>query len=206
MKNKHILHDKLPIVGIITTGGTIAYKPDSNANSYKLSRQELLNSANELNRLAKISLLDFSTLDSSHMSPELWLKLTYTAEQILRQPEVTGLVITHGTDTMPEAVFFLDLLIRSDKPIVFTGAMRDVSHKEPDGPANLLNAVKQVLAPNSVNRCVTVNMNGRIHAARYVLKTPTRIIDSFSSGDFVLLGYMDNECVYLNEILLPPLG
>jgi len=136
----------LPMVAIVTTGGTIAEKVDleTGASVPALSGAELIEAVPSLSDVANIKVVNFSNIDSSQMTPELWYELSKTVDKILEDTEITGVVVTHGTDTMEEGAYFLDLTLTSDKPVVFVGSMRNTSDLSPDGPANLLNGVIQV--------------------------------------------------------------
>ena len=109
-------------------------------------------------------------------------------EAQLARPDVAGVVVTHGTDTIDQTALFLDLTLSSDKPVVLVGAQRNASDPEPDGPRNLVDAVRQILDPQSAGQGVTVTMNQRINAARYVRKTHTNNVHTFTSGDLGPLG------------------
>ncbi|KPK33221.1 MAG: hypothetical protein AMS24_01905 [Chlamydiae bacterium SM23_39] len=188
----------LPTVAIFTTGGTISEKTDPKTNDSipALSGEELIANVPELNKIANIKLIDFCNLDSSQMSPEIWANLSKKVDETLKDPKIVGAVITHGTDTMAEAAFFLELTLKTDKPVVFTGAMKNSSDPYFDGPANILNAVFQVISNKSKNWGVTVNLNQYINSARYVEKTNTTNMQTFESGEKGYLGYINDGIVY----------
>ncbi|OGV56841.1 MAG: hypothetical protein A2017_21610 [Lentisphaerae bacterium GWF2_44_16] len=190
--------EKLPNVVIVTTGGTIAEKkdPKTGASVPALSGDTLISAVPELKKLANIKVINFMNIDSSHMAPENWRKLSATVNDILKDPKVTGVVVTHGTDTMAEGAYFLDLTLDVNKPVVFVGAMRDASDPCPDGPANLLNAVIQVCSPDALNWGVTVTMNQYINSARDVRKVSTTNVQTFESGQKGYLGTIDMGKVY----------
>lgn len=184
----------LPTVAIITTGGTIAQKPDplTGACIPFISGEELIANNPLLLKAANIRLIEFSNIDSSQMNPNIWLKLSAVVNQVLNDKEIDGIVITHGTDTMPEGAYFLDLTTNSEKPIVFTGTMRNAFALSFDGPANLYNSVIQASSKEARNWGVTVNLNQYIHSARDVSKTHTTNMQTFSSGIRGCLGYVEN--------------
>lgn len=196
-KYRHIIrHDvvkeKLPLVAIVTTGGTIAEKKDPKTGGAvpAVSGKDLIQAVPGLGKLAKIKVFPFSNIDSSHMTPEIWYNLSKKVDEILQDPKIKGAVITHGTDTMATGAYFLDLTLQSKKPVVFVGAMRDASDLSPDGPANIYNAVLQVLSEEAKNFGVTVTLNQYINAAREVRKTQTTNVQTFMSGEKGYLGYI----------------
>lgn len=191
-KEKLYAAHPLPKVVVVTTGGTIAEKDDPKTGGAvpAVTGQALVKAVPGLDHLADIHVVQFSNIDSSHMTPQIWRKLSKTVDQILQNPEVVGVVVTHGTDTMAEGAYFLDLTLRSPKPVVFVGAMRDASDLSPDGPANIYNAVLQVTSPEAQRFGVTVTLNQYINSARYVRKTETTNVQTFNSGENGYLGYI----------------
>ncbi len=180
----------LPTVAIITTGGTIAEQTGAGGAVPAVSGKALVEAVPGLSDLANIAVMDFSNIDSSQMSPDDWMRLSRATDEVLKREDIEGVVITHGTDTMAEGAYFLDLTLSSDKPVVFTGAMNDASSVDPDGPDNILNAVVQLLSPAAKNWGVTVTLNHYINAARDVRKTQTTNIQTFNSGGLGYLGYV----------------
>lgn len=202
----------LPNVVIVTTGGTIAETkdPKTGAAIPTVSGDDLIAAVPGLSKIANIDVVNFSNIDSSQMTPEIWAKLSKTVDDILKNPKVTGVVITHGTDTMSEGAYFLDLTLTGDKPVVFVGSMRDASDLSPDGPANILNAVTQVCSKEARNWGVTVTLNQYICSARDVRKTQTTNVQTFNSGEKGYLGYISmgkvyrfNEALHRQKIPLP---
>jgi len=193
-KDKQALYaaHPLPKVVVVTTGGTIAEKdsPKTGGAVPAVTGQALVKAVPGLDHLADIHVVPFSNIDSSHMTPQIWQKLSQTVDEILANDEVAGVVVTHGTDTMAEGAYFLDLTITSPKPVVFVGAMRDASDLSPDGPANIYNAVVQVTSPEAQQFGVTVTLNQYINSARYVRKTETTNVQTFNSGENGYLGYI----------------
>jgi L-asparaginase len=116
--------------------------------------------------------------------------------KVLKDPSIKGAVIAHGTDTMAEGSYFLDLTLKTDKPVVFVGAMRDASDVSPDGPANILNAVLQVCSDKARDWGVTVTLNQYINSARDVRKTNSTNVQTFNSGEKGYLGYIAMGKVY----------
>jgi len=182
----------LPTVAVVTTGGTIAEKLDPKTGGAvpAVSGKDLLEAVPGLSKVADIKVVEFSNIDSSQMTPEIWAKLSGTVDGILSDPAIRGAVVTHGTDTMAEGAYFLDLTLTSDKPVVFVGAMRDASDVSPDGPANILNAVIQVCSDQARDWGVTVTLNQYVNSARNVRKTNSTNVQTFDSGEQGYLGYI----------------
>ena len=183
---------ELPLVWIVSTGGTIAEKidPATGAAVPAVSGDDLLRAVPGLRKVARIQVFEFCNIDSSHMTPEIWRDLSVKVNKLLADPEVKGVVVTHGTDTMAEGAFFLELTVTSRKPVVFVGAMRNASDLSPDGPANIMNAVLQICSEASVNWGVTVTLNNYVNSAWYVKKTQSTNVQTFVSGPHGYLGYI----------------
>lgn len=187
----------LPNVAIITTGGTIAMSPDAAAGGAvpTLSGEALVAAVPELKEIAQLRVMPLVNIDSRDMTPEIWLRLARLVREVLADPVVVGVVVTHGTDTMEDSAFLLDLVVGGDKPVVLTGAQRDATARDADGPRNLLNAVRQVIDGGARGRGVTVMLNGRILPARAVTKCHTGSVDAFTAGAYGQLGEIDDEGV-----------
>ncbi|MEI7751108.1 MAG: asparaginase [Candidatus Omnitrophota bacterium] len=183
---------ELPTVVIVTTGGTIAEKLDPKTGGAvpAVSGKDLLEAVPGLSKIANIKVIEFSNIDSSQMTPEMWAKLSKTVDDLLKDPAIQGAVVTHGTDTMAEGSYFLDITLTTDKPVVFVGAMRDASDVSPDGPANILNAVIQVCSQEAKDWGVTVTLNQYVNSARNVRKTNSTNVQTFDSGEKGYLGYL----------------
>ncbi|MCP4630962.1 MAG: asparaginase [bacterium] len=189
---------ELPTVAVITTGGTIAEKIDPKTGGAvpAVSGKNLIGAVPQLAKIARIKVVNYSNIDSSQMTPKLWAGLSKTVDRVLEDPSIKGAVITHGTDTMAEGSYFLDLTLKTDKPVVFVGAMRDTSDVSPDGPANILNAVIQVCSDKAGDWGVTVTLNQYINSARDVRKTNSTNEQTFNSGEKGFLGYIAMGKVY----------
>lgn len=169
-----------PSVHVITTGGTIASRRGEN-----LAGRELVSAVPELGDVARITVEEFSSIGSSKMTPAHWLEIGRRVRGALAErPDLDGVVVTHGTDTMEETAYFLHLTLSGTPPVVMTGAMRPPDAPGADGPANLLDAVRAAAAGASRGRGVLVVLNDEIHRAAAVRKAHTTRPDAFVSvGD-----------------------
>ena len=186
-ERKRSPHSK-PTIHVIATGGTIAMRidPVSGGPVPTLSGADLVSGIPALGALAKITVEEFANIPSEQMQPHTWLELArriqaLTAAESAGARRPTGIVILHGTDTMEETAFFLDVTVPTEVPIILTGAMRAASDPEPDGPGNLLDAVTVAIHARSPGRGVLVVMNGNIQSARRVTKIDTSDVDAFQS-------------------------
>lgn len=180
-------------IKILATGGTIAGKAASSTQltGYKAgaySVDDLLASVPALGELAQISGEQLCNIDSSSITDALLLHLAQRCNELLAQEDVDGVVITHGTDTMEETAFFLNLTVKSDKPVVLVGAMRPATAVSADGPLNIINAVKTAVCAESAGQGVLVVMNDEIYGGRDVMKTNTANVATFKSPNGGALG------------------
>ena len=129
------------------------------------------------------------------MNPSVWLQLLERANAVLADPAVAGIVITHGTDTLEETAYFMDLTVGSQKPVIAVGSQRAASLADSDGPRNLLNAVRVAVSSEAVGMGTLVVMNGQINAAREVTKTNTIEVETFKTLEFGELGVVDVDAV-----------
>ena len=180
----------LPTVVILSTGGTIAsrYDPDRGGLVPALSGSELVEAVPELAEVAQVQVEQISNIGSADMTPDIWLTLARRANEVLSSNDVTGVVVTHGTDTLEETAYFLDLTVTSSKPVIMVGSQRAASYPDTDGPRNLLNAVRVAVSPEAVDMGTLVVMNGQINAAREVTKTNTIARETFKTLEFGALG------------------
>lgn len=174
-----------PEVIILATGGTIAGSADSSTSATyaaaKVPVEQLLNAVPQIHELATVKGEQVSQIGSQAMTNEIWLKLGHKINEYLQDENVSGVVITHGTDTMEETAYFLDLVLQSSKPVVLVGSMRPSTSLSADGALNLYNAVAVASSPKAKQRGVMVVMNDSIFAARDVTKTNTTAVDTFQS-------------------------
>lgn len=184
---------ELPLVAVVSTGGTIAEKidPATGAAVPALSGQDLLQAVPGAAGIARLKVIEYCNIDSSQMTPERMLGLAHRVQALADDPEVRGIIVTHGTDTMEETSYFLDLVLQTDKPVIFVGAQHNASDPAPDGPGNLANALVQAVSPLARGLGVTVTMNQYACAARDVRKPHTDNLMTFNSEDKGFLGYMD---------------
>ncbi len=182
----------LPHITILATGGTIAGSaPSSTQAGYtsgKIDIKGMIQAVPNLEKLARVKGEQFSNVGSQDMSFEIMINLAHRINELLTQDEIEGVVVTHGTDTMEETAFFLNLTIKSSKPVVMTGAMRPFTALSADGPLNLYNAVAVAAYSDSRDRGVTVVMNDRIHGAHSLTKTNTTSVETFLSPINGLMG------------------
>ena len=188
-----------PNIKILATGGTIAGAGQSatasHYNAGKIGIDELISAVPEMTKIADITGEQVVKIGSQDMNDEVWLDLSKRVNALLAQDDVDGIVITHGTDTMGETAYFLDLTVKSEKPVVLVGAMRPSTAMSADGPMNLYNAVVTAADKDSVGRGVLVAMNDKVFDARNVTKTNTTALDTFQSPNFGALGYIHNSDV-----------
>jgi L-asparaginase len=170
-------------VHVLFTGGTISMKidPGTGAAVPALSGAEIVARVQGLKKEARLTLEDYAQLPGPHVTPHWMWRLKGHVARILDDPAVDGVVVTHGTDTLEETAFLLDLTLESEKPVVFCGAMRTVSEPGWDGPANLMSAVRTAVNAASRGRGVLVAVGEDVHAAAEATKWHTQSLSSFRS-------------------------
>jgi L-asparaginase len=183
-----------PRVKILATGGTIAgAQPKPGEVGYKAGAYDvdvLIKAVPGLADIAQVTGEQIASIGSQDMNDAVWIKLGRRVNEVLANPEVDAVVITHGTDTMEETGFFLNLVTKSEKPVVLVGSMRPATATSPDGPMNLYNAVATAVDPGARGRGVLVVMNDSIHYARETTKTNTTSLNTFSSPNRGLAGFV----------------
>src|SRR5499426_1209867 len=176
---------KRPTVVILATGGTIAGAASTGTQSGYTSGavtiDAMIAAVPGIKDLANIKGEQISNVGSQDMSFDIMLKVAKRINELLPKSDVDGFVITHGTDTMEETAYFLNLVVKGDKPVVMVGSMRPSTAVSADGPLNLYNAVGVAIDPNAKGRGVLVVMNDWIHAAHSLTKTSTTAIQTFMS-------------------------
>lgn len=183
---------------IIFTGGTISMKNDATLNAAvpAMTGEDILKMTPGLETIAEIHYVDFSMIPGPHMTPKKMMDLSRLIEEKLDIEGYDGAVVTHGTDSLEETAYLVDLTTNTEKPIVFVGAMKSSSELGWDGPVNLIDAVYTAACSEAWGRGVLVVMNNEVHSAAQVTKTNTHSLDTFKSVDFGPLGFIDNNNVY----------
>lgn len=175
----------LPNIVILATGGTIAGAAATGTQagyrSGAVTIDAMLAAVPGITDLANVAGEQISNVGSQDMTMDIMLTLGKRINALLAQPDIYGIVVTHGTDTMEETAFFLNLVVKSDKPVVMVGSMRPSTAVSADGPLNLYNAIGVAIDPNSKGRGVLVVMNDWIHGAHSLTKTSTTAIQTFMS-------------------------
>jgi L-asparaginase len=183
---------KLPNVVILATGGTIAGAGASSTGSAYTSGQvkieAMIDAVPNIRSLANLTGEQVANVGSQDMSVKVWLDVANRVNTLLAKPDVDGIVITHGTDTQEETAYFLNLVVKSDKPVVLTGSMRPSTALSADGPLNMYNAVAIAASPKAKGYGVMVLMNDDIHSAHDVKKMITTPVHTFESPLEGLLG------------------
>ncbi len=195
-----------PNIVILATGGTIAGTGASatgtNYTAGQVAISTLLDAVPQIKDIANVTGEQIVKIGSQDMNDDVWLTLAKRINELLKRPDVDGIVITHGTDTMEETAFFLNLTVKSDKPVVLVGAMRPSTALSADGPLNLYDAVVVAGAKESKDKGVLVAMNGLILGAHAVTKMNTVDVQTFQAPNSGALGYILNGKVYYNQITL----
>jgi len=190
---------ELPLVVVLSTGGTIAGRGASTTSlsEYKAGSilgSQLVEAVPEIKSYAQVRVEQIANIGSTNMTPAIWLKLAARINAIFSEdPKVAGVVVTHGTNTLEETAYFLNLTVRHDKPVVLVGSQRPATAISADGPLNLLNAIRVAGAPAARGKGAMVVMNDEINAAREVTKSNTYRVETFRSGELGFLGYVDAD-------------
>src|SRR5512136_2950327 len=190
----------LPNIVVLATGGTIAGAAASDVQAAYTSGQvgveQLLAAVPQAKKLAVLRGEQISNIGSQDMNDEVWLKLARRINELVAMPDVAGVVITHGTDTIEETAYFLNLVVKSKKPVVMTAAMRTSTALSADGPPNFFNAVAVAANKDAAGRGVLVVVNDWIHGASSLTKTSTTAVQTFLSplrGLVGVVAYCDAE-------------
>jgi len=182
---------------LVTTGGTIVSRidPASGLAMPVLSGSELLEALRGFIDPSEVEVHDLVRVASPQIAPEHWCRLHDIVAGLVSRPDICGVIVTHGTSTLEETAWFLDLTVETNKPIVITGAQRNASSPNFDGPANLLDALKICRSPCARDKGVLVALNEHINAAREATKTHTVNVQTFESGLWGDLGGVVNDRV-----------
>jgi len=182
----------LPQIVVLATGGTIAGAAASDVQAGYTSGQvgveQLLAAVPQAKKLASLRGEQISNIGSQDMNDDVWLKLAGRINALAAMPNVSGIVITHGTDTIEETAYFLNLVVKTKKPVVMTAAMRPATALSADGPLNFYNAVAVAAHKDASGRGVLVVVNDWIHGASSLTKTSTTAVQTFLSPVWGLIG------------------
>ena len=184
-------------IAIIFNGGTISMKIDEKIKAAvpSLSAEEIMSMIPGVEDYAEIEAYTFSSMPSPHMTLETMLKLSKFTTELVEREDIDGVVITHGTDTLEETAYLLDLTVRTKKPVVVTGAMRSGSELGYDGPFNLATSICTAISDEAVGRGVLVCFNGELNSASEVTKANSMALNAFRTPNFGPIGIVDNDNV-----------
>jgi glutamin-(asparagin-)ase len=201
----------LPRIRIVATGGTIAGTATSatDATGYRAGStdvHQLIAAVPALAETAEVTGEDFAHIDSSNLTDDLLLALARRVQQLVDEPDLDGVVVTHGTDTLEETAYLLHLVLSTAKPVVVVGAMRPATALSADGPRNLLAATMVAASPASSGRGVLVVLNDEVHTARDVTKTASLGVHAFASPYGPLGLLVGGRLVYYRSVDRPHTG
>ena len=184
-------------IAIIFNGGTISMKIDEKIKAAvpSLSAEEIMSMIPGVEEYAEIEAYTFSSMPSPHMTLETMLKLSKFTTELVERDDIDGVVITHGTDTLEETAYLLDLTVKTKKPVVVTGAMRSGSELGYDGPFNLATSICTAISDEAVGRGVLVCFNGELNSASEVTKANSMALNAFRTPNFGPIGIVDNDNV-----------
>lgn len=187
----------LPNITIFATGGTIAGSAGSadQTTGYQagaLGISALIEAVPQLCNISNVRGVQLANVDSGDVNSIILTNLTQQIQKDLDSPHTQGIVVTHGTDTLEESAFFLDLTIKSEKPVVVVGSMRPATAISADGPINLLSAVKLAASRSAKDRGVLIVLNDKIASARYTVKTHANSLQTFQAEEQGFLGAFEN--------------
>ena len=188
-------------VSLITTGGTIASRrvSDGGPVTSSLAGDDLVTMLRDIPSGISIAVDEFANIGSYAMTLGSAFELARRIRETLADPSISGVVVTHGTDTMEESAFMADLVVGSDKPVVFTGAQRAADEADPDGPRNLADATRLAAAPEARGLGALICFEQEFHAARDVSKSHASRVDSFVSQEHGKLGEIDGERIIVHR-------
>ncbi|MFN2398449.1 MAG: asparaginase [Gemmatimonadaceae bacterium] len=194
------------MVVILFTGGTISMRFDASAGGAvpALSGREILAAVRGIDDVASVEIEEWGAFPGPHMTVERMWSLRNRIAEHLARPEVEGVVVTHGTDSVEESAYLNARTIPADKPIVFTGAMKAASDLGWDGPANLLDAVRVAASPDARGYGSMVVLSGRAFAGIDVTKVHTHLLDAFESPGLGPVGVVDDGAVIFRRAVPPP--
>jgi L-asparaginase len=189
-----------PRVHVLATGGSISGIGPSRLDytlypeiGKKLTVEQMLERIPEARELAEVKAENVLQVGSPSIGPVQWLQLAERIHALFQDQSLSGIVVTHGTATLEETAYFLHLTVKSDRPVVVTGAMRPPSALGSDADLNLLDAIRLAACPEAAGRGVLTLLNNEIQSARDVTKSNAFRVDTFESRDFGVLGYVDSD-------------
>ncbi|AHM56234.1 L-asparaginase AnsA [Peptoclostridium acidaminophilum DSM 3953] len=196
---------KKDTVAIVFTGGTISMTIDPRIGAAipTLSGEQIMSMVTNIDKIANIKVFNFSEIPGPHVTPEILIKLKSQVEKLLADETITGVVVTHGTDSLEETAYFLDLAIESEKPVIVVGAMRSSSELGYDGPSNLAAAVCTAVSEKARNKGVLIVLNNEVNTAFESTKTNTLSLGTFKSLTYGPLGVIDNDKLIIHRNITP---
>lgn len=191
-------------VAIIFTGGTISMTVDPRIGAAipSLSGEQIMSMVTNIDKFADIEVINFAEIPGPHMTPEKLMELKELVDSLIARDDISGVVVTHGTDSLEESAYFLDLAIETEKAIVVVGAMRNSSELGYDGPSNLAAAVCTAISEKAKGKGVLVVMNNEVNAASEVTKSNTLSLNTFKSLSYGPLGIVDNDTLILHRDII----
>lgn len=193
------------MIAVVFTGGTISMRHDAALGGAvpSLSAREIMAATRGLEAVAEVEIEEWGALPGPHMTTERLWALRCRLAELLEREDVGGVVVTHGTDTLEESAYLAARSLPADKPVVFTGAMRNASELGWDGPANLLDAARVAASDDARGYGAMVVMSGRIFAGLDVTKAHTHLLDAFESPGLGPVGVIDDGAVIFRRALPP---
>jgi L-asparaginase len=186
-----VAQDRLPLIKVVATGGTIANTP-----SGRLHAGEVADAIPALKKVARLEVEEVIRVGSSSITVENWLTLARRINEIFaKEPEVKAIVVTHGSNTVEETGYFLSLTVKSDKPVVLTAAQRQFTTLSSDSPKNFLQAVRVAASDEARGKGALIVTNDVINAARDVTKNISYRVETYNSRDLGALGFVDEDRV-----------
>lgn len=190
-------------VAIVFTGGTISMTVDEQMGAAipTLSGEQILSMVTNIDKVADVEVFNFAEIPGPHMTPQHMMELKHYVNDLLVRDDICGVVITHGTDSLEETAYFLDLTINNPKPVIVTGAMRSSSELGYDGSSNLSSAVCTAISEDAMNKGVLVVLNNEVMLASEATKTDTLSLNTFKALNGGPIGIIDcNELVLYKNI------
>jgi L-asparaginase len=176
----------VPLVKILATGGTIANTP-----SGRLHAGEVAEVIPALNETARIDIEEMCRVGSSDITPDRWLIIAKRINELASEKDINGFVVTHGSNTLEETAFFLHLAVKTEKPVILTAAQRQFSTLSSDSPKNFLDAVRVAACKDAAGKGVMTVVNDEINCARDVTKRMSYRLQTYTSPDVGILGFVD---------------